>query len=468
MTTLTVEDFDRARRDPAVFAELLMGRPLWAHQLEVVESRARYRVVCAGRRAGKTAVFGAAGLHRAFAVAGSKVVIVSATDRSSKRMFKDMANQAAASPALRTSVVDESTSRLVLSNGSELECVPASMGAVRSAEADLLIVDEAGFVPQDIWEAAEPLVIARPGSKVLICSTPWGDLDHFFRLLWRQGMERPDDKVRSWHWPSSVSPLVDEDFLDDIAERSSAEYFEREYLAQWGDAAGAYFAGEDLAAARDERPMLTPEEAGGTWAVGGVDWGQARDASTLVCITVDGEATRVRGDGRPVYRVAYVFERYRTPYHQVIDELVAAASGYRFAALVTETNGVGQMPSEELRRALLAASLRDAVVPLTTTAATKADGFGLLRMLLQQRRLLLPDHPALLKQLHALRSEQLPGGGVRIAVPDAVGHDDLAAGLYLAAVELMNHELPAHAEVVVEMEDLFPGWERESAIGPDI
>ena len=32
-------DVDRARRDPAVFAEVLVGEPLWPHQRAVVESR---------------------------------------------------------------------------------------------------------------------------------------------------------------------------------------------------------------------------------------------------------------------------------------------------------------------------------------------------------------------------------------------------------------------------------------------
>jgi hypothetical protein len=237
--TLTLDDWQRARHDPAVFADLLIGQPLWPHQEEVVRSTARYRVICAGRRAGKTRVFGTLALHQGMAVAGSQVLIVSATDRSSKRMLKDIAGMARGAALLKTSVDDESTSRMVLTNGSEIECVPASMGAVRSAEADLLIVDEAGFVDQGIWEAAEPVVISRPGSRVLLCSTPWGDVDHFFRQMWTRGMDAADKHIRSWHWPSAVSPLVDTALLDEIREARSREYFEREYLAVWGDASRA-------------------------------------------------------------------------------------------------------------------------------------------------------------------------------------------------------------------------------------
>lgn len=466
--TLSIEDYERARRDPVVFAEVFIGQPLWPHQVEVVRSSARYRVLCAGRRAGKTRVFGTLALHQGVAVAGSQVLIVSATDRSSKRMLADIAGMARSAQLLKSSIDDESTSRLVLTNGSEIECVPASMGAVRSAEADLLIVDEAGFVDQSIWEAAEPVVISRPGSRVLICSTPWGDVDHFFRSLWQRGTDAPDGQVRSWHWPSTVSPLVDGVLLEEIRGRSSAEYFEREYLALWGDVAGAFFSTDDIAVAVDDVPMLDPAVLSGWPAVGGVDWGQARDASTLVAVVLDGPATDARVDGRAVYRVAFAVEWFGRPYHLVIEDLVAAARGFSFVALVTETNGVGQMPAEELRRALLEAGLGDPVVPVATTLTTKADGFGLLRMLLQQRRLLLPDHPALLKQLRALRFEQLPAGGVRISVPDAVGHDDLAMGLQLAALQLMDQELGAgRGGQVYEAEDVL-GEDVRVSIGVDV
>lgn len=430
--TLSLDDYERARRDPVVFADLFIGQPLWPHQEEVVRSTARYRVICAGRRAGKTRVFGTLALHQGIAVAGSRVLIVSYTDRSSKRMLADIAGMAAQAALLKSSVNDETTSRMLLTNGSEIECVPASMGAVRSAEADLLIVDEAGFVDQSIWEAAEPVVISRPGSRVLICSTPWGDVDHFFRQMWTRGMDAPDEHIRSWHWPSTVSPMVDGALLEEIREQRGREYFDREYLAVWGDASGAYFTTSEVQSAVEKEPhVVDGAGAGVVPAFGGIDWGQARDASALAMLTIDDEATAARVDGRPVFRVSLLLERYRAPYHQFIDEVIDIVRGYRFLALGAETNGVGQMPTEELRRAL--GSLAP-VTPLVTTATSKAEGFGRIRMLLQQGRLILPDHPALLKQLRALRFEQLVGGGVRISVPDSVGHDDLAMALCMAVL----------------------------------
>ena len=78
------------------------------------------------------------------------------------------------------------------------------------------------------------------------------------------------------------------------------------------------------------------------------------------------------------------------------------------------------------------AGLLDVVVPVATTSRTKEQAFGELRVLMATGRLVLPRDPRLLRQLRALEFEQQPAGGLRIAVPESRGHDDLAMALALA------------------------------------
>ena len=79
-----------------------------------------------------------------------------------------------------------------------------------------------------------------------------------------------------------------------------------------------------------------------------------------------------------------------------------------------------------------------------TTTRSKENAYGFVKMLLQEGRLDLPRHPALLKQLGALAFEELPAGGFRISVPSRLGHDDLAAALATAVSVLVggDTELP--------------------------
>lgn len=436
---LTIDDLDRARLDPVVFADQLIGQPLWDHQIEVVRSAARYRVICAGRRAGKTRVFGVLSLHQAFSVPRSKVLIVSVSETAAKRMFADILEMATSSPYLSTSIDDDTTHAMALSNGSRIECVPSSMKAVRSAEADLLIVDEAGFVDQSIWEAAEPIVAARPGSRVLLASSPWGSSEHFFRSLWAEGMASPSEGLRAWHWPSSVNPNVDPEWLESVRRRSAPDYFEREYLAVWTEEAGAYLTEAELMSCVADYEMTPPEEVD-RWVdrpytvVAGVDWGVRRDANVVMLLAVceDERLNVARSGGELVFFVPWFEARHGWAYTDFIDRIVEIGRRYQLRVVAAETNGVGAFPTDELRRRAYNADLDSWIYPVTTDAKRKQSGYGKLKGLLQQRRLVLPREPELLKQLRGLTFEQLPSGNVRIAVPDSAGHDDIADALMQA------------------------------------
>jgi hypothetical protein len=297
---------------------------------------------------------------------------------------------------------------------------------------DLLVIDEGCFVPPDVWQAARWTVVARPGSRVILASTPFGRKDSWFSVEHRAG-ERGVDGRESFHWPSTVSPLVDETLLAMWKETSTTREYEAEVEAKWVDDEGAYFSAGELEAAVRDYALIRPAQADGTAVeAGGVDWGLARDANALVFVGVHDDDTT-----RETFYIPFLDERFGVPYGHFVDEVVAACQGYRVRHLVSETNGVGAMPTDELRRRLAEARVPTPVESIHSTTATKEDGFGALKMLLQQGRLLLPRHPALLRQLAALEFTTLESGMTRIAVPERSGHDDLADALALAGHRLM-------------------------------
>lgn len=77
----------RARKDVSHFAEALLGRPLWRHQREVVESDARHRVICSGRQAGKSTTLAVSALHTAFTKPGLFVLIISAGEQAARDLL---------------------------------------------------------------------------------------------------------------------------------------------------------------------------------------------------------------------------------------------------------------------------------------------------------------------------------------------------------------------------------------------
>ena len=456
---------ERARNDAGVFAKELVGEELWRHQLEVVRSRARIRCICSGRQAGKSRTLAILALHAAYATAGARVLILSAGEDVAKELLSVIAALAQA-PWLKASVLDENSGRLVLSNGSEIVSVPASTKQVRSRSIDLLILDEASFMDEDLWTAARYTVIARPGSKIVMASTPFGRLDRFFAVTYRAGLARNRvDGHESFHWPSTASPLVDKELLAAWRRTSTDREYRREVLAEWVDDAGAYFTAQELDRACCDYPLRPPAQARGREAIAGVDWGFATDANALVLLAVDETLTVDRQTDGPVYCVPWVEEAFRTPYATFIDRIVSVADdpslhgerrlymqappqqGYRLRTIVSEQNGVGEMPTQELTKRLQERGTNAMVLGVHTDARLKENGFGVLKMWAQQGRLALPRHPALLNQLAALEFETTEAGSVRIAVPERAGHDDLVMALCLGAQHQASMERPGGAQV---------------------
>jgi hypothetical protein len=420
-----------ARDDVALFADALIGQPLWGHQVEAARSEARIRCVCSGRQAGKTRLLAMLALHEAFRTRRRRVLVVSAVDDAARALLAEVSMLAQA-PALSISVTFDGQRLLTLSNGSTIRSVPASERQIRGHAVDLLIVDEACFVDEAIWNAARWTMIARPGSKVVLSSTPWGRRDRFFSLLYRAGLAGAAGHA-SFHWPSTVSPLVDVELLEMWRETSTSREYESEVLAVWTDEAGAYFTSDELEAAVCDYDLVPPDEAHGRTANAGIDWGFSHDSSALVLLALAGPEDLPGEWPVRTFWLPWVHEAVRTPYSVFVAEVAACAAGYKLARVASECNGVGMMPTQELTRLLSGKVGR--VVEVTTTATSKEDGFGAIKLLLQQGRLALPRHPRLLQQLSALEYEQRDSGTTKISVPERMGNDDLAMACCLVVGE---------------------------------
>jgi hypothetical protein len=431
----------------AAFADRVLRQPLWPHQVELSQCDAFIRTVAAARRTGKTDYAETEAMHTAFSERNVRVLILSATQDAARRLTESIGARLAANRLTAGAVVDDFSTRIRLANGSEIISLPASQRQVRGygKRVRLVVLDEGGFMPNELWAAASYTALdERPRSRILLLGTPWGGVEHFFRRAFLAGQDGDPDHA-SFHWTHEANPKLDHAYLERQRERVSPAEYAAEVLGEWSDAAGALFPREllDAHTADVVVPALSDLHGPATGILG-LDYGVSFDRSAAVGLFRLPVATlNPEREVRPCFIPCVYAWPTKTPLHSVVDDAVAGIANFAYVA--TETNGVGAMPSEELRRkAMQGRREREDFTKrqwdfVNTTNASKTTGYGLLLGLMERGQLVLPRHPDLLRQLAGLRFEQRERGFTRIEAEDAAVHDDIADALYLSTLPYRPH-----------------------------
>ena len=417
------QDVTEARRDLAAFGRLI-GWPLEPWQSGALSLTVRQTVLISPRQCGKSRSLAVLASWWAFRRPKQLVLIVSAGEDAAGRLLRSV-REITGHPLLAGSVEDETQHRVILSNGSEIRSVPASDKQVRGWTVDLLLVDEAAFVSEDLlMSAALPTTAARPEARIVLASTPWGDSGPFYTLA-HDGLNETNVYTRTFRWKLADAWWIAAAVIETARATMSPLRFKAEYEGEWVPAGDAYFSHDDLLAAVAGYPM-TRSGYGGP-AVAGLDWGRQQDAHA---IALAGLLQDYGVNGRPVVVVPWA-ETSRRPYAGQVGEVTALA-GLWDLTVVSETNGVGAYPSEELAQKLI----RTRVIPVSTTQSSKEDAYGRVSALLAERGIVLPDHPEMLRQLGGVSAQPTPSGGLRIAARHESMHDDIPDALSLAVAGL--------------------------------
>jgi tRNA(Met) C34 N-acetyltransferase TmcA len=127
-----------------------LGLALDPWQRDVLTTSARNILLLCARQAGKSTVAGLLALHHAVYRPGSLVLVVSPSERQSKRLLKTIRRHYGALRAMAPSV-SEGMLALELRNGSEIHALPGTEATLRGfADVDLILIDEAARVDDSL------------------------------------------------------------------------------------------------------------------------------------------------------------------------------------------------------------------------------------------------------------------------------------------------------------------------------
>jgi hypothetical protein len=239
------------RLDPASIMSLA-GMPPDVWQEDLLRARAKRTLLLCSRQSGKSTVTAAMAFHEAMFFAGSLVLLLSPSLRQSQELFRKVTD-------LRNKLGDpvpakeESALRVEFRNASRIVALPGTEETVRGfSGVSLLVVDEAARVPDPLYFAIRPM-LAVSGGRMVCLTTPFGKRGFFFEE-WTSENDWQRVKVTA-----SECPRISPEFLEEERKSLGDWWFRQEYLCEFTETSGQYFATELIEAAfSDEVEPLFP------------------------------------------------------------------------------------------------------------------------------------------------------------------------------------------------------------------
>lgn len=214
---------------------------LHAKQLEVFAHKARFKVVVAGRRWGKTALAKETIKVRAARKKKQRIWYIAPTYRMAKGiLWEDLLESI---PKSWVKKVNHSSLSIKLINNSLIELKGSDRpDDLRGVGLHYVILDEFQEMHPDVWIKVIRPTLSSTGGEALIIGTP----KQFRGLypLWKLGQvhkQRGYGQWYSWQFPTALSPFIPRAEIEQARRDMDPKSFEAEYMAQFVNVAGRVY-----------------------------------------------------------------------------------------------------------------------------------------------------------------------------------------------------------------------------------
>ncbi|MHB8566427.1 MAG: phage terminase large subunit [Nitrososphaerales archaeon] len=423
---------------PTIFCDAILDFKPFPYQVKMLEDPSNQIVVCAARRVGKSLVMSAKALWFAFTHPRSSTLIVASTQRQSILMFDKLLEFIAGVDMLQQSVMRKTRTILNFTNGSRIVALPCGRSGrtLRGETADLIIVDEAAFVPEDVILSVLMPMLATTNGTMILLSTPYDKAHFFFRAFNTPNWSK-------YRFKTSDNPLVRKEYLETQHETLGDRRFRQEYEAEFVDDEKTYFPMELLRSCIHVcesiecsfcKALKGDLSHVGKELYGGYDPGGNKDMAALaVLYKVPGPLlTAKEGVFNPAFRVVYTktFLAKKSEggvvYTRFNAEIADLHKKHPLKKIYMDATGIGSPILTQCQSLGLPAE------GVSLHARNKEELFANLRLLLETRKIELPDSMDLLTSLNCIEAERTATGGFSFSHPKGT-HDDLAYALALAA-----------------------------------
>lgn len=338
-------------------------------------------VVKSRRQCGKSCL--AAILLIEFAVKHKCIsVVVEPTQNQSRRLFKQIVDM-----MQPTGIITSANSQLLtieFTTGSEILFKSAEQkDALRGfTVSGLLVIDEASFIPSDIFEILYPCCDAN-SAPILVISTPLFQSGEFYSLYMR-GING-EENIKSFNWSTyDTSKFLPPEKLEYYRRTLSELKFKSEYLGEF-ISEGSYIFGQ-FGRCIHYKDYDKPVVAGIDWGNGGGDY------TVMTLMNADGNVTKIYAwnDKAPV---------------EQIEELSKIINSLHLSKVCVETNSIGEVYYDMLRR-----KIRTSIRRFNTNNQSKRDIIEKLVTAFQKESITIPNDAELIRELQHYAMEKTTKG----------------------------------------------------------
>ncbi len=254
--------------------------PLYPAQKEIALHPSRFKVVCCGRRWGKTLL--GITVCLASALKGGRVWWCAPSYKQALEGWTYLQRLVAQMPV---SVARTHVSELLVTfvGGGSIQVRTAdNPDNLRGAGLSGVVLDEAATIKQEAWDLVLRPALADKQGWALFISTP----QHFnwFYDLYVQGEDGTNPDWHSWQYPTWTNPYIRESEIDAARRDMEDADFQQEFGASFTAVGGAIF--PRLSA--DRAIYLRPMPSGIVWKRTGIglDWGTTKEHNaSVVCMS---------------------------------------------------------------------------------------------------------------------------------------------------------------------------------------
>ena len=388
---------------------------LYGYQIEFLESEERFRIILKARQIGFSYVVGLAVLLGA--MAGRPQIVVSASERQAQIILNYVRHHAARLNVL----LEEDKANKITVMGADIVAVSTNFRTAQGWPGDVWL-DEFAWVRNQrmLWAAVIPSITAI-GGRVTVFSTPFLPGS----LFWEIATNHKNKHDHWWRKTITIEDAVSQGMklpngLDELRLLFDSESWAMFYECQWAENGSALLSWELLHSLTSE--AIIPANFGRLR--GGVDVGRINDRTAIALVGQEHERAKWK-------------DRYALIHHEMHKGLPFDAQKARIHEVdgrfdieiwKVDKTGLGMQLAEELHRAA-----PERFEGVWFSAQRKAKLALNMLKLAEERRLLLPNDPDVLAQLHSIQ-KLTSGTAIKYdAERSDDGHGDLFWAVALAA-----------------------------------